>query len=83
LLGELAALAAGVALALGEPEADEASVAVVEDALEIMALASLGEIVDVVALAEAVEEAEAEAVLLPEAELLPDPVRTIWPSMSD
>jgi hypothetical protein len=81
LLGELAALAAGVALALGEPEADEASVAVVEDALEIMALASLGEIVDVVALAEAVEEAE--AVLLPEAELLPDPVRTIWPSMSD
>jgi len=71
LLGELAALA-GVTLALGELDADEVPVAVdAVDALETIELASLGEMVVVVALADA------------DAELFPELVRTSWPSMSD
>ena len=66
LLGELAALAAAVALAPAEPEVAVAVDSV--DALAMMELASLGAIVDVVLLA------AAEAELLPEP---PEPVRTI------
>jgi hypothetical protein len=57
------------ALALGVPEAEAA--ADVEDALEMMELASLDEIVVVVVLFEA------------EDELLPELVRTDWPRLSD
>jgi hypothetical protein len=66
LLGELAALAAAVGLALAESEVAVAVDSV--DALATMELASLGAIVDVVLLA------EAEAVLLLEP---PELVRTI------